>query len=180
LSCSSAKVTETRSNLSFACTQLWDTQQSLAQDSKGLTVADHGIRHNRTENRDSQRAVADVGAVLFNCDAVTQEQMTLRSYLIPQAFPESRIPLICTVDDNTVPSTATHSFSPPLHLPDRIPFQISLDSELPCKIHALLSELLSSDQYNQVANAPATNHLIRNYGTLQDFCERHRFHVSGH
>jgi len=67
-----------------------------------------------------------------------------RSYLIPQAFLESRIPLIYTVDDNTVHSTATHSFAPPLHLPDRVPFQISLDSELPCKIHAL-SELLSSD-----------------------------------
>jgi hypothetical protein len=109
-----------------------------------------------------------------------QVQMTLRSYLIPQAFPESCIPLICTVDDNTVPSTATHGFSPPLHLPDHIPFQISLDSELPCKIHALLSELLSSDKYDQVANAPASNRLIRNYSTLQDFCERHRFHVSMH
>ncbi len=105
--------------------------------------------------------------------------MTLRSYLIPQAFPESRIPLIHTVEDNTVPSTATHSFSPPLHFPDRIPFQISLDSELPCKIHSLLSELLSSDKYKQVANATASNRLVRNYGTLQDFCERHRFHVSG-
>ena len=93
-----------------------------------------------------------------------------RSYLIPQAFLESRIPLIYTVDDNTVHSTATHSFAPPLHLPDRVPFQISLDSELPCKIHAL-SELLSSDKYDQVANAPATNRLVRNYGILQDFCD---------
>ncbi len=106
--------------------------------------------------------------------------MTLRLYLIPQAFPEAHIPPIHTVEDDTVPSTATHTFSPPLHLPDRIPFQISLDSELPCKIHGLLSELLSSDKYKQVANAPASNRLVRNYGTLQDFCERHRFHVSGH
>jgi hypothetical protein len=106
--------------------------------------------------------------------------MTQRSYLIPQAFPEARILPIHAVEDDTVPSTATHSFSPPLHLPDRIPFQISLDSELPCKIHSLLSELLSSDKYKQVANATASNRLARNYGTLQDFCDRHRFHVSGH
>jgi hypothetical protein len=105
---------------------------------------------------------------------------TLRSYLIPQAFPDSRILPIYTVEDNNVPSTATHSFAPPLHLPDRIPFQVSLDSELPRKIHGLLSELLSSDKYQQVAEAPASNRLVRNYGTLQDFCERHRFHVSGH
>jgi len=108
--------------------------------------------------------------------------MTLRLYLIPQAFLESRhgIPSIYTFEDNSVPSTATHNFAPPLHLPDRIPFQISLDSELPCKIHRLLSELLSSDKYEQVAEAPASNRLVRNYGTLQDFCESHRFHVSGH
>lgn len=93
---------------------------------------------------------------------------------------DSRIPPIYTVEDNSIPSTATHSFAPSLHLPDRIPFQISLDPELPYKIHRLLSELLSSDWYEQVAEAPASNRLIRNYGTLQDFCESHRFHVSGH
>jgi hypothetical protein len=106
--------------------------------------------------------------------------MTLRSYLIPQAFPEARIPPIRTVEDVTVPSTATHRFSPPLHLPDRIPVQISLDFELPCKIHRLLLELLSDDKYRQVTEAPASNRLVRNYGVLQDFCEGHRFHVSGH
>lgn len=106
--------------------------------------------------------------------------MTLRSYLIPQAFPEARIPPIRTVEDDTVPSTATHRFSPPLHLPDRIPVQISLDFELPCKIHRLLSDLLSDDKYKQVAEAPASNRLIGNYGALQGFCERHRFHISGH
>jgi hypothetical protein len=105
--------------------------------------------------------------------------MTLRSYLIPQAFPEARIPPIRTVEDVTVPSTATHRFSPPLHLPDRIPVQISLDFELPCKIHRLLSERLSDDKYRQITEAPASNRLIRNYGVLQDFCEGHRFHVSG-
>lgn len=76
---------------------------------------------------------------------------------------------ISSVEDNTVPSTASHS-----------PFQILLDSKLPCKIHSLLSELLSSDKYKGVANATAGDRLVRNYGTLQDFCESHRFHVSGH
>jgi hypothetical protein len=36
--------------------------------------------------------------------------MTLQLYLIPQAFPEARIPPIRTVEDVTVPSTATHRF----------------------------------------------------------------------
>jgi hypothetical protein len=113
---------------------------------------------------------------------VCSPRMTLRSYdsyLNPQAFPEARIPPIRTVEDVIVPSTATHCFSPPLHLPVRIPVQISLDFELPCKIHRLLSERLSDNKYRQVAEAPASNRLVRNYGVLQDFCRRHRFHVSG-
>jgi hypothetical protein len=109
---------------------------------------------------------------------MTDVPLSLLSYLIPGDFVKAPIPFIRKKNDDSVPSTATRAFDPPLQRPTRIPHLVVSDP--PSKILANLSELLKSLTYEQIANAEASPDVTAAYHVLQRNCQRLMIVISSH